>query len=295
MKPYSLIAIIYNPKSTGASRRLAKQLERKLAKRLPQQKVQLIPTKHAGHAEELAGEITRHYKRPLIISSSGDGGYNEVINGILHAGHAAGKPVAGLLPAGNANDHYHQLHTQETIDAIADQQEQYIDVLELTATASARTMHRYAHSYIGVGLTPEAGDKLNRSRFKLLSEVWIVAKVLLFLSSVKLVVDGETRHYDSLVFSNISKMSKILKLSQSAKPHDGKFEITSFRRRNKPRLIRSLLKATTIGLPGDRQATEYAFTTVNPTLVQLDGEILRLDAGCEVQIKIAPAALRCIV
>ncbi len=295
MKPYSLIAIIYNPKSTGSSKRLARQLERRLTKRLPQQKIQLIPTKYAGHAEELAGEITRGYKRPLIISSSGDGGYNEVINGILYAREKGGEPVAGLLPAGNANDHYHELHTQDSVEAIAEQYEQYIDILSFRATVDGQPMHRYAHSYIGVGLTPEAGYKLNQSRFKLFSEVWIVAKVLLFLSSVKLIVNGEVRHYDSLVFSNVTKMSKILKLSQTAKPHDGKFEITAFRRRNKLQLISSLLRTATVGLSGDRQAEEYSFKTVSRTLVQLDGEIIRIDAGCEAHVEIVPAALRCIV
>ncbi|TAH36294.1 diacylglycerol kinase [Candidatus Saccharibacteria bacterium] len=295
IKPYSLIAIIYNPKSTGASKRLARQLQRKLTKRLPEQKIKLIPTKHAGHAEQLAGEITRRYKRPLIVSSSGDGGYNEVVNGILHARKKGHEPVAGLLPAGNANDHFHELHTQDSVEAIAEQYEQYIDVLSFTATTKGQPVQRYAHSYIGIGLTPEAGYKLNQSRLKLLSEAWIVAKVLLFLSSVKVLINGEVRHYDSLVFSNVTKMSKILKLSQTAKPHDGKFEITAFRRRNKPQLIRSLLRTATVGLVGDRQETEYSFTTINPTLIQLDGEVMRIDAHCEVHVTIVPAALRCIV
>lgn len=294
-KPYDVIAIIYNPKSTGPGQRLAQRLKRQLASRAPRETVQIIPTKRQGHAEELAAELTRRHKHPLIISASGDGGYNEVVNGITSANGFTKRPVAGLLPAGNANDHYREQHGDNLAQAIARHDEKPIDLLSLTARSGGRILQRYAHSYIGVGLTPEAGHKLNESRFKLFSEVWIVAKVLLFLQSVRLVVNGEVRHYDSLVFSNVSRMSKILKLSETAHPDDGRFEVTAFRRRNKPQLIASLLKATTRGLKNDKHVKRYTFKTTARTLVQLDGEILRVDANTRVTVRIAPKALRCIV
>ena len=294
-KPYTSISVIFNPESTGASEKLAGQFVKKLLVTLPLQKVDLLPTSHKGHAEKLAYTLALGSARPLIISSSGDGGYHEVINGLMKAQVEGAQPVAGLLPAGNANDHYRGLHSIDIVDAIVTQQEQYIDLLQLSTICQEKPLQRYAHSYIGLGLTPKAGQQLNRSKLKRLNEVWIVAKVLLNLSSITLKVNGELRHYDSLVFSNVPKMSKILKLSHNSTASDGKFEVTSFRRRNKLRLIVALLKATTHGPVTERHTSSYRFSTVTPTLVQLDGEIITIDANCASHVTIAPAVLRCII
>ena len=97
---YSIIAIIYNPKSTGSSESLAKSLHKKLSSKLPNQRIDLLATEHAGHARELAYDISKKYDKPLIISSSGDGGYNEVINGALQAQSEGANPITSLLPAG---------------------------------------------------------------------------------------------------------------------------------------------------------------------------------------------------
>lgn len=292
---YGRITILFNPNSTGASERLALKLDKQLAAKLPGQQIEHIPTQHKGHAETLAYELAKSADRPLIISSSGDGGYHEVINGLMRASAEGANPVAGLLPAGNANDHYRDLHDINIGTAIAEQREQYVDLLRLRAKSKGKDIERYAHSYIGLGLTPEAGEKLNQARVKWLSEAWIIARVLLFLSSVRIIVDGDVRHYDSVVCSNVTKMSKILKISKTASPDDGKFEVTAFRRRNKLQLISSLIKATTIGMPNAKQTTSYTFKTLDPTLVQLDGEIITLDPDCTTTIDIVPTALRCIV
>ena len=82
---YTTIAIIYNPKSTGQSEELAQEFAADIRQQLPNQKVELIATQHAGHAEELAYELASSSSNPLIISSSGDGGYNEVVNGAIKA------------------------------------------------------------------------------------------------------------------------------------------------------------------------------------------------------------------
>jgi diacylglycerol kinase (ATP) len=112
---YPLIAVIYNPNSTGSSKELATEFSKRLKKRLPDQAIELIATEHAGHGEEIAYELAKKYKRPLIISSSGDGGYHEVINGLMKAQHEGAHPVAGLLPAGNANDHHRNVTRGELI------------------------------------------------------------------------------------------------------------------------------------------------------------------------------------
>jgi len=292
---YSTIAILYNPNSTGSSDVLAKKLKDDLHARLPKQKIQLIATKHAGHGEELAYSIAKESAHPLIISSSGDGGYHEVINGLLKAQREGATPIAGLLPAGNANDHYHNLHEEDVVDVIIKGSHRNIDVLKLIGTSKGKAIERFGHSYIGFGLTPHVGKELNKTKLNVFNQIWIVAKSLMDLQPVRLVVNNKSRLYDSIILSNIDKMSKVLKVSQPSRVTDGKFEVTIFRRRNKLKLIILLFKTSLVGVKEDAQVTEFSLRTVNKTLVQIDGEITNLDEDSLVTISIEKQLLNCIV
>jgi diacylglycerol kinase (ATP) len=295
MPGYSAITIIYNPNSTGSGETLAMGLEKQLRKLSPRPRVAVVPTQYRGHAEALAYEIAHATERPLIISSSGDGGYHEIVNGIMRAQKEGAHVVSGLLPAGNANDHFRNLHDKDMLSAIKAGKTQQIDLLKLSYSSEGKDHIRYAHSYIGLGLTPEAGQELNRHKLNLWTEIWIVAKVLFRLRPVRLRVKGSLRTYDSLIFSNIPRMSKILSLSDVADARDGKFEITAFRRHSKLRLIARLFAASVNGLHGTRQASEFTFTTTGRTTIQLDGEIKHLPADVTVAVSIEPLTLRCII
>src|SRR4051812_3140048 len=107
---YTAITIIYNPISTGSSKKNAEKLYRELLQTPLKDIVYLRATEYAGHAEELAYELATASQRPLVISSSGDGTYNEVVNAMLKAKEEGRSAVCGLLPSGNANDHYHSVH-----------------------------------------------------------------------------------------------------------------------------------------------------------------------------------------
>lgn len=292
---YTSIAIIYNPNSTGPSKSLAVELKSKLRKQLPDCKVELIATKHAGHAEELAYSIATSSKRPLIISSSGDGGYNEVINGAMKAKREGASPTVGLLPAGNANDHYRNLHDKELIDRIVQDDPIEIDILKIVGVSDGKRIERYAHSYIGFGLTPVVGNELNKTKLNFFSEVWIVIRLLFTIKSVRLKVGNKARYYESLICSNVDEMSKYMKISQPSSVTDGKFEVTIFKRRSKLRLILTLLKASFIGVKESAQISEYSLKTLGKTLAQADGEIIHLDANSDVQIKIDQQILPSLV
>ena len=82
--PFDRVALIFNPNSTGDAPGLARELERQLTQHVPAPNVTLQPTQHTGHARDLARNAARH-GHPLIISVSGDGGYNEVVNGLMDA------------------------------------------------------------------------------------------------------------------------------------------------------------------------------------------------------------------
>lgn len=292
---FSSITIIYNPNSTGSGKALATKFKSRLAKNIDQPKIKITPTKYAGHAEKLAYDIAMSESKPLVVSASGDGGYHEVINGLMKAKQEGAKPVAGLLPAGNANDHFHNLYDGNTVKMIHSGKTKNIDLLKVISNVDGQIVQRYAHSYMGIGLTPKAGRELNKNKLNKINEIMIVLKVLLNLKPVRVLVRGEKRSYDSLIFSNIDKMSKVLALSKKAKVDDGKFEVTAFHGSNKLDLIKVLLKASTIGLKGAHQTSKFIFHTTTPTLIQLDGEIMKIDGNSKTTICLEHAVLPCII
>lgn len=298
---YTDIAIIFNPNSTGNSELNAQQLAATLKSTPAGKLVRIVATDGPGRAEQIAYDIAMDTDKPLIISSSGDGGYNEVVNGVLKAQQQRNRdrrphtPVCGLLPSGNANDHYRNLHRQPIEDQILSGQHRVIDMLSIEGARDGKRWQRYAHSYIGVGLTPQIGRELNKVKLNRFREAWIVVRTLRRLRGSRLMVRGRQRSYDSLIFSNIGSMSKILTISDSSELSDGKFEIIAFPTRSRWYLFSQLIRASTVGLQTTRQASHYTFSTVSRTHVQLDGEIFRLDAGSEVRITLETKLLRCII
>lgn len=292
---YTAIAIIYNPISTGSSERLARDLKRRLRADLPRQAIELIATEYKGHGSELAYSIAKASKRPLIISSSGDGGYHEVINGVMRAQSEGAHPTTGLLPAGNANDHHRNMHDEDIVSKIKQQKPAKIDLLKMSGTSNGKQMELYAHSYIGLGLTPFVGKELNKTKLNAMAETWVVIRALLRVRSIKLRLNGKVERYESVIFSNIDTMSKYLSVSQSSSMTDGKFEVTIFGHRSKLQLIATLLKASTQGVEEDHRVSKFSLQTVHRTLIQADGEVIVLDAKSNLDIVAEPKVLSCIV
>lgn len=281
---FSHIAIIYNPESTGNAPGLAEQLSHDLAAR--GYAATLAPTKHAGHAGEIAQQVSLQHKRPLIISVSGDGGYNEVINGAMAAKAKSPKaqPVVSVLGAGNANDHYRVMHDKPIVELVAEHSVKPIDLISITATAPNFSLHRFAHSYIGFGITPEVGDELNRHGKNFLREIVLVTKSFMKFEPFTIEIDGQQRSYDSLLFANINEMAKFVKLDDKNSIHDNTFKLIEFRHRSKLALLGKLLKAAIFGLKNRPRYKEYSFTVIDEQPVQSDGEIDDIPASTKVTI-----------
>ena len=203
--------------------------------------------------------------------------------------------VAGLLPAGNANDHFNDVHDNDVVQSIVDSDIRRIDLLKIITTVKGKKYQRYAHSYIGFGLTPVVGKELNRTDLNRFNEIVIVVRSLLSLHSIKIRHDNKNLRYYSLIFSNVSKMSKVLSLVKDSSNNDGRYEVTFIKRHNKIKLIRRLLKASTAGLQGNSHGDQYTFETIKPILAQLDGEIVTIDAHSTATIDIEHRTLSCIV
>ena len=126
-------------------------------KRAPELPVTLRPTERAGHGREIARDAARG-GRPLVVSVSGDGGYNDVVNGLMEAG--ADTAYAAVLAAGNANDHRRVTRERPLADAIVDGDVSRLDLLKMSTDDGREA--RYAHSYIGLGITPTVALELEK-------------------------------------------------------------------------------------------------------------------------------------
>lgn len=273
------VYIIYNPNSTGDSKKNAADLRAKL-RDAGLTNVILEATKHAGHAEELASACAESGNGGdvLVVSSSGDGGLYEVVNGVLKSKNP--HAVVGVLPSGNANDHYHSSHHGDTVRRIMHAHVRHQDVLHVQTSA----WERFAHSYAGVGMTPQIGQELTRHKLNPLLEAWLVFKEYLAIKPVRLKIRGETHGYNNLVCSNTPRMSKYLTLSQAASLTDGKFEVTRTRSNRFGALTRHLLRASRKAIKQAPQRERFVFVCVHNTTIQLDGEVLSCKAGDRVTV-----------
>ena len=287
--PFERITVIFNPQSTGPAPQRAEELKNTLADRLPDVPLHLRPTERAGHARELAAQAAAT-GRPLIVSVSGDGGYNEVVDGVMHAGNP--NAVCAVLAAGNANDHRRSTGEQPLVDAIVTGDVRHIDLLRLTVGSDSDAHTRYAHSYIGMGLTPIVAIDLEKGGKGSFKEIVSVVRTFAKFRPFTIDVDpGGLRSLDSLLFANIDEMAKYATLSEDSRPDDGRFEIIALPHTAKWRILAVALKAATRGLGPQPTARHYRFTTVKPTPMQLDGEVIAVEAATSVSVDIAAGAL----
>ncbi|WP_196868142.1 diacylglycerol/lipid kinase family protein [Arthrobacter sp. CAN_A212] len=286
---FALITIVFNPNSTGDAPKLAEELRDDVLSARPGQNVRLQPTEYAGHAVELAREAASS-RNALVVSVSGDGGYNEVINGVM-ASHN-NDTVCAVLPAGNANDHSRVTSQKPLVKAITDGRVRRIDLLRLSLD-KAGVEPVYAHSYIGFGLTPVVAFDLEKASKGAAREMFSVVRTFSKFEPFEIrQIDGEQRSFDSLVFANISQMAKYATLSEAGdQPVDGKFEVITFPHMAKWRVLLAALRATTKGLGDQPSYTQYRFSTLKPMPYQIDGEVKSVNAYIDVTIDSAPQAL----
>jgi diacylglycerol kinase (ATP) len=290
---FDRVVVIFNPNSTGRAPELAEELRAELADRLPELPVRMSPTQHAGHGRDLARETAAAGGRPLIVSVSGDGGYNEVVDGVMQAGNP--DVVAAVMAAGNANDHRRTTRERRLADAVVASEVYRIDLLRMTIGTGPDARTHYAHSYIGVGLTPVVAVDLEKGGKGSFREIVSVVRTFARFRPFTIELEDGSRHsVDSLLFANISEMAKFATLSESGRPDDGRFEVITVPHTAKWRILGVAIRAATSGLGPQPTATRYGFATLKPTPLQLDGEVIALEPGTPVCVEMAPRALATI-
>jgi diacylglycerol kinase family enzyme len=288
---FDRVVLIFNPTRAGMAARID-SLQEELATNLPGLQVVLLPTEFAGHARDLARSAAGSGE-PLIVSVSGDGGYNEVVNGVMDV--PASKAVCTVLPAGNANDHHRSMQVRPLTEAIRAGSVRRIDLLRVTFRGMHREQVRYAHSYVGFGLTPLMAIGIEKGGKGKVLELISVARTLSGLRPFELVrADGATAKFDSLILANVSRMAKYGTVSESHSPDDGRFEVVTLPHAGLMRMALMTLRAVTLGLGHQPSVSSYAFTTRDAVPCQIDGEVVYVQAGTHVLVESAKGALSTI-
>ena len=289
------IIIIYNPVSTGNSQANAEKLKSELVPRMKTTSIRLFATEYAGHAEKIGKEYAKH-DNALLVSSSGDGGYNELVNGVLSAKEP--KVTVCVLPSGNANDHYHATGENNLVETIVESKTTLIDVLKVEGTQQDKVWLRYAHSYIGVGITAYVGKKLTEAKLNPINEKWLTVKYLLKFGHVSLKVTSwgqqKFRRYSSLVIGNINRMSKVIKLDADTSLIDGKFEVYTIRTRSPLGLIKALIAASAVGAKLIERTEKIEFISKNDFEIQCDGEVFKVRGSKKCVVSAMRQSLRTV-
>lgn len=91
------ICVVFNPAARGEkARRFRSALERVAAN------CTLKPTRHPGHASDLAAEAVREGAE-IVVAAGGDGTVNEVVDGLARDDSALARVRLGLIPIGTIN------------------------------------------------------------------------------------------------------------------------------------------------------------------------------------------------
>ena len=279
--------ILFNPNSTGNGKENAVGFKKELEKAGIDTSIK--HTERKGHAAEIAEQYANDHPNSIIISSSGDGGFHEVINGVLSSRNP--DVVVGLLPSGNANDHYKFVHSDNVIDRIVHADIDRTDVMKV----SSKDFIKYAHSYVGLGITPQIGEELNKTNLNKFKEAFLVLKNLNKTRPVKILYHNKVIKVDNLIFSSVGKMSKYLQLDEDADIRDGLFEVTLLKNKSTLSLLGHLFKAATKGNQPTKKENHDELKLLKRTDIQLDGEIYTLNAGSTMSITCEKQTLRSII
>jgi diacylglycerol kinase family enzyme len=304
--PFARVVVVFNPNSTGDAPEDAKTFRERLSDRAPDLVVELRETERAGHAEEIARDAVREVPGTLVVSASGDGGYHEVVNGLLSAIEAGARGYASVLASGNANDHASAVHLGDERDGPAKAESQGLDLVEAVALGKVKDLDvlelevqdpsgevttRRAHSYVGVGITPVAARELNSHDLDAVREAFLVTRSFWRYRPLTITHGGKELKVDSLVFANIKTMGKYAQLSSGGRPDDGSFEVLLVKHRSKLRLLLAFLRILRGKHHASSRTDPYVFTAQTPMPLQLDGELTEVDARAEVTVRVLPGAL----
>lgn len=215
-------------------------------------------TEYPGHALKLAREAEGY---DIIVSAGGDGTANEVLNGILEAGHNGSQPAMAIIPVGRGNDLAYSMGIPATVaeacQCITAGQRRKVDVGRVFGENFPDG--RYFGNGVGIGFDAVVGFESLKMKLLTGFASYIVAALkttLLYFNAptLKLVTpEGErTGQYLMVSIMNGIRMGGGFYMAPESQPADGKFDIclvNQVRRRELLPLISKFTKGSQKGDP----------------------------------------------
>ncbi|OFW56889.1 MAG: hypothetical protein A2V52_06165 [Actinobacteria bacterium RBG_19FT_COMBO_54_7] len=292
--------VIVNPVSRGGK---AQAEGMWLLNRLKRQNVnyEALFTERAGHAEEMVQKWAEDFD--VVISVSGDGTANEIINGIMKVPSADLK--LAMFPAGTADDFasnmgYDRKDKEQALKTILGRTCRTIDLI--------RYDDRYAAVSFGLGIDSEIADGAYKwKKFRIPAYFYSGLKKCFFNRRKRYHVrfDYEGQTFDDWVLisilCNAPVFGRYVKIHPEAKMNDGILGLTIGR--EVPNVYGLLLFAFACmgGRHGFSRKVSYhqvrkmRVECKSDTYVQIDGEVFKFGQGRVINLSVVPQALRVLV
>jgi diacylglycerol kinase (ATP) len=258
-------------------------------------------TERAGHAEEIVVKWAEDFD--VVVSVSGDGTTNEIINGIMKVPSAELK--LAMFPAGTADDFAHNMgyerkDKEKALKTILGETCRTIDLI--------RYDDRYAAVTFGLGVDSEIADGAYRwKRFRIPAYFYSGLRICFFEERKRYHVrfDYEGQTFDDWVLisilCNAPLFGRYIKIHPEAKMNDGLLGLTIGR--EMPNVYGLVLFgfACLGGRHGFSRKVSYhevremRIECKSDTYAQIDGEVFKFDEGKVINLSVVPQALRVLV
>jgi len=258
-------------------------------------------TERAGHAEEMVVKWAEDFD--VVVSVSGDGTTNEIINGIMKVPSADLR--LAMFPAGTADDFacnmgYDRKDKEQALEAILGNTCRTIDLI--------RYDDHYAAVTWGLGVDSEIADGAYKwKRFRIPAYFYSGLKKCFFEERKKYDVrfDYEGQIFEGKVLisilCNAPVFGRYIRINPNARMNDGLLDLTVGR--EMPNVYGLVLFAfACLGgghgfskLVSYHQVREMRVECRSDTYAQIDGEVYKFEAGKIINLSVVRGALKVLV
>ncbi len=258
-------------------------------------------TERAGHAEEMVVKWAEDFD--VVVSVSGDGTTNEIINGIMKVPSAELR--LAMFPAGTADDFarnmgYDRKDKEQALRAILGDSCRTIDLI--------RYDDRYAAVTWGLGVDSEIADGAYKwKRFRIPAYFYSGLRKCFFEEKKRYRVrfDYEGQTFDDWVLisilCNAPVFGRYIRINPNAKMNDGLLDLTIGR--EMPNIYGLVLFGFACmggrhgfsSLVSFHEVREMRVECKSDTYAQIDGEVYRFEAGKVINLSMVSRALKVLV
>jgi diacylglycerol kinase family enzyme len=289
------MCVIFNPAS--GRRQLADHLDRFRRQFGP--RFEPLPTRHPGHAEELAyGAAQAGFS--VVAAAGGDGTVHEVANGLLRAARPG--VALQIVPVGSANDYAFSLGIDHRFPG-----KQRLALRHVDVGLARRDDGKERFFINGLGLGFNAAVTCQSRKIRHVRGLPLYTLGLLralcydfHAPSMEVIVDGQPRHTATLALTvSIGRREGNFVMAPDAVVDDGLFDYLHAGAVARWELLRFLPAIITGWLPATHpeiwigQCRQVRVQSQTPLAVHLDGELFCLprDQVSGIEVQILPRAL----